>query len=94
MGGGRQGYVWQRRFQLRQVALRVIWGPGTEAGEPAVRVGDFSFDEEQMRSATEWLEEGKKKDLRQEKESLSISYTTIESSSRFFMAEGYHQKYW
>ena len=47
-----------------------------------------------MRSATEWLEEGKKKDLRQEKESLSISYTTIESSSRFFMAEGYHQKYW
>ena len=54
----------------------------------------FPFDKEQMRSATDWLEEGKRKDLRREKDGLSVAYTTIEAPSRFFMAEGYHQKYW
>ena len=51
----------------------------------------FPHDEEQQMIANEWIETNKS---RQRKDGWTPGYTTIEPLTKFFQAEGYHQRYW
>jgi methionine-S-sulfoxide reductase len=52
----------------------------------------FPHDEEQTQIAESWIESnvGKKK----HKDGWKVEWTAVEPLTRFFQAEGYHQRYW
>ncbi|KAG7348599.1 peptide methionine sulfoxide reductase [Nitzschia inconspicua] len=51
----------------------------------------FPHDEEQQRMTQAWMETNAS---RQRKDGWKAAWTTIEPRSKFFKAEGYHQRYW
>lgn len=51
----------------------------------------FPHDEEQKEAAQTWLEAGAN---RVREDGVPVKFTKIESLSRFYKAEGYHQRYW
>jgi peptide-methionine (S)-S-oxide reductase len=51
----------------------------------------FPHDDEQQKIASEWIQSNTK---RQSKDGWKPEWTAIESKTKFYQAEGYHQRYW
>ena len=70
-----------------------------EAQEPKINSRQyasiiFPHDKEQEEIASSWLQQGIAEKRVREKDGMPLSITTLEPLSRFFKAEGYHQRYW